>query len=198
MSTVRACDGVPGEAPRSFPRRFALPRLSRKENPLFSGAVSKAREKTSEYRKNFVNISGGRFFRLTPEKTESIILLTSFRSGERWSSGKDPAWIRRKERIGTILYAVNAKTELLAYTFGRHREPAAAEKPVRGISQSRSRAAFRKARAESPPAAWILKDILFARFTRFGRRVEQREKAAKARVRNDGWSRYHGLGFVRT
>ena len=169
-----------------------------KMSPYFPGPCQKLVKKRRNTGKIFVNISGGRFFRLTPEKTESIILLTSFRSGERWSSGKDPAWIRRKERIGTVLYAVNAKTELLAYTFGRHREPAAAEKPVRGISQSRSRAAFRKARAESPPAAWILKDILFARFTRFGRRVEQREKAAKARVRNDGWSRYHGLGFVRT
>lgn len=169
-----------------------------KKISYFPGPCQKLVKKRRNTGKIFVNISGGRFFRLTPEKTESIILLTSFRSGERWSSGKDPAWIRRKERIGTVLYAVNAKTELLAYTFGRHREPAAAEKPVRGISQSRSRAAFRKARAESPPAAWILKDILFARFTRFGRRVEQREKAAKARVRNDGWSRYHGLGFVRT
>ena len=169
-----------------------------KKIPYFPGPCQKLVKKRRNTEKIFVNISGGRFFRLTPEKTESIILLTSFRFGERWSSGKDPAWIRRKERIGTVLYAVNAKTELLAYTFGRHREPAAAEKPVRGISQSRSRAAVRKARAESPPAAWILKDILFARFTRFGRRVEQREKAAKARVRNDGWSRYHGLGFVRT
>ena len=62
MSTVRACDGVPGEAPRSFPRRFALPRLSRKENPLFSGAVSKAREKTSEYRKNFCKYLRRPFF----------------------------------------------------------------------------------------------------------------------------------------